>query len=286
MGLDAMPIAEAVALMASQDAVALAAVVSQQSQIAAAVAIVAAAIGRGDRLFYVGAGTSGRLGVLDASECPPTFRSDPSQVQGIIAGGERAMFVAQEGAEDRDDQASAAIDERNIGPGDVVMGIAAGGTTPFVHGALRRAAARGAKTIFLSCVQRVPSEPAVDVVIRPITGPEILTGSTRLKAGTATKLVLNTISTLAMVQCGKVYENLMVDLRATNSKLRDRAIRIVQQVTGAPRDSASEVLEHAGGHVKLAIVMQRRSIDADAAERLLAATGGDLRAALDPKRAT
>jgi N-acetylmuramic acid 6-phosphate etherase len=266
MNLDAMPIAEAVALMG------------------AAVELVAAAIGAGGRLIYVGAGTSGRLGMLDAAECPPTFRSDPSQVQGIIAGSERAMFVAQEGAEDRFDDGGAVMDERRVGPGDVVMGIAAGGTTPFVHGALRRATERGARTIFLSCVQSVPGEPAVDVVIRPITGPEVLTGSTRLKAGTATKLVLNTISTLAMVRCGKVYENLMVDLRATNSKLRDRAIRIVQQVTGASRDSAAEVLERAGGHVKLAIVMQRRSIEPEAAQRLLDAAGGELRAALDPKR--
>jgi N-acetylmuramic acid 6-phosphate etherase len=285
MNLDAMPIAEAVALMGAQDAAAISAVASQRAQIVAAVELAATAIGAGGRLFYVGAGTSGRLGVLDAAECPPTFRSDPSQVQGIIAGGERAMFIAQEGAEDRDDLGIAAIDERSVGPSDVVMGIAAGGTTLFVHGALRRAAERGAKTIFLSCVQPVASEPAVDVVIRPITGPEVLTGSTRLKAGTATKLVLNTISTLAMVRCGKVYENLMVDLRATNAKLRDRAIRIVQQVSGASRESAAEILERAGGHVKLAIVMQRRSIEPDAAQRLLDATGGDLRAALDPKRA-
>jgi N-acetylmuramic acid 6-phosphate etherase len=285
INLDAMPIAQAVALMGTQDAAAVAAVASQQAPIGAAVELAAAAIGAGGRLFYVGAGTSGRLGVLDAAECPPTFRSDPSQVQGIIAGGERAMFVAQEGAEDRADEGGAAMDARSIGPGDVVMGIAAGGTTPFVHGALRRAAARGAKTIFLSCVQPVAGEPAVDVVIRPITGPEVLTGSTRLKAGTATKLVLNTISTLAMVRCGKVYENLMVDLRATNAKLRDRAIRIVQQITGASRESAAEILERAGGHVKLAIVMKRRSIDPDAALRLLDAAGGDLRAALDPMRA-
>ena len=181
--------------------------------------LVVAAMRRGGRLIYVGAGTSGRLGVLDAAECPPTFRTDPELVQGIIAGGQAAMFQAQEGAEDSAGGGAAAIDERAVGEADVVVGIAAGGTTPFVHGALRRAAERGAGTVFLSCVQPVENEPAVDVVIRPITGPEVVTGSTRLKAGTATKLVLNTISTLAMVQMGKVYENLMVDLRATNQKL-------------------------------------------------------------------
>jgi N-acetylmuramic acid 6-phosphate etherase len=285
MGLDAMPIAEAVALMAAQDAAAVAAVDSQQTPIAAAVELAAAALRNGGRLIYVGAGTSGRLGVLDAAECPPTFRSDPMQVQGIIAGGESAMFVAQEGAEDRAEDGASAIDARNVGSADVVMGITAGGTTPFVHGSLRRAAERGAKTIFLSCVHRVENEPKVDVVIRPITGPEVLTGSTRLKAGTATKLVLNTISTLAMVRCGKVYENLMVDLRATNAKLRDRAIRIVQQVTGVDRESAAQVLQRAGGHVKLAIVMQERSLDADKARQLLDSTGEDLRAALDRKAA-
>ena len=164
---------------------------------------------------------SGRLGVLDAAECVPTFRTDPSIIQGIIAGGEQAMFRSQEGAEDNADAGAALVDEKHVGPRDVVMGIAAGGTTPFVHGALRRAAERRAKTIFLSCVQRVENEPAVDVVIRPLTGPEVITGSTRLKAGTATKLVLNTLSTLAMVQLGKVYENLTVDLRASNNKLKD-----------------------------------------------------------------
>lgn len=281
MTLDAMPIAEAVALMAAQDAAAVAAVASQGSAIAAAVELAAAALRNGGRLMYLGAGTSGRLGVLDAAECPPTFRSDPRQVQGIIAGGDAAMFAAQEGAEDRAEDGAAAIDAKNVGASDVVMGIAAGGTTPFVHGALRRAIECGGKTIFLSCVQPVAGEPSVDVVIRPITGPEVITGSTRLKAGTATKLVLNTISTLAMVRCGKVYENLMVDLRATNAKLRDRAIRIVQQVTGLAREPAADVLQRADGHVKLAIMMHMRSIDAEAARELLEFHCGDLRAALD-----
>jgi len=231
-------------------------------------------------LIYVGAGTSGRLGVLDSAECPPTFRTDPDLVQGIIAGGEAAMFKSQEGAEDRPDGGAAAIDAKNVEPNDVVIGIAAGGTTPFVHGALRRATERGARTIFLTCVQTVRGEPQVDLVIRPLVGPEVLTGSTRLKAGTATKLVLNTITTLAMVRLGKVYENLMVDLRATNQKLWDRGARIIATLTGINREAALDLLKRADGHVKAAIVMQHRSVDLPTATRLLGSHGGRLRDAL------
>jgi N-acetylmuramic acid 6-phosphate etherase len=280
MGLDAMGVEDAVAMMNAQDSRAVEAVGAERKNIARAVEIVAAALARGGRLFYVGAGTSGRLGVLDASECPPTFRVDPDLVQGIIAGGEAAMFRSQEGAEDRPEDGAAAIDAKNIGAEDVVMGIAAGGTTPFVHGALRRAAERGAKTVFLSCVQPVPGEPVVDVVIRPLVGPEVLTGSTRLKAGTATKLVLNTITTLAMVRQGKVYENLMVDLRATNQKLWDRGARIISTVTSLGRDQALELLKRADGHVKAAIVMQKRSVNLPTAQAILKKVGGRLREAL------
>src|SRR5438067_6525935 len=202
MNLDAMSVEEAVAVMNAQDARAVQAVKEVRADVVKAIELVVAAFEKGGRLFYVGAGTSGRLGVLDAAECPPTFRTDPEMVQGIIAGGESAMFKAKEGAEDSPEQGAAVVDEKRVGADDVVMGIAAGGTTPFVHGALRRAAGRGAKTIFLSCVQPVANEPKVDVVIRPLTGPEVVTGSTRLKAGTATKLVLNTITTLAFVQIG------------------------------------------------------------------------------------
>ena len=281
MNLDSMSIEEAVALMNQQDSAAVAAVATQQPQISEAIRLVVSAFRAGGRLLYVGAGTSGRLGVLDAAECPPTFRTDPNLVQGIIAGGEAAMFRAQEGAEDSREGGAKAIDEKNIGPHDVVMGIAAGGTTPFVHGALQQARARGAKTIFLSCVQRIENEPAVDVVIRPLTGPEVVTGSTRLKAGTATKLVLNTISTLAMVQLGKVYENLMVDLRATNTKLQDRAERIVATLTGEPRERCRELLKEAQGHVKLAIVMHGRKVDAERAQMILDDAQGNLRKALE-----
>jgi N-acetylmuramic acid 6-phosphate etherase len=280
MALDTMPLEQAIALMNAQDALAVAAVQTQRAQIAAAVELVSAAISAGGRLIYVGAGTSGRLGVLDASECPPTFRTDPWQVQGIIAGGDEAMFRAREGAEDSAEEGAAAIGENDVDGDDVVMGIAAGGTTPFVHGALKQAAARGAKTIFLSCAQPAPGEAPADVVIRPLTGPEVITGSTRLKAGTATKLVLNTISTLAMVRLGKVYENLMVDLRATNSKLRDRAIRIVCTLTGVDRATAAELLDRADGHVKVAVVMQRKSLSADEARAALDAANRSLRAVI------
>ena len=281
MRLDAMDTGDAVALMNAQDALAAAAVAAERASVAAVVDMVAAALAAGGRLIYAGAGTSGRLGVLDASECPPTFRTDPTMVQGVIAGGEVAMFRAQEGAEDRPDDGAAAMDAKEVGPQDVVVGIAAGGTTPFVHGALRRAAKRGAKTVFLTCVQRTDAEPRADHVIRPLVGPEIITGSTRLKAGTATKLVLNTISTLAMVRLGKVYENLMVDLRATNEKLWDRGARIVSTLTGLEREPSLDLLRRADGHVKAAVVMHRRGVGADEAARLLAAAGGRLRDAID-----
>ncbi len=284
MSLDAMPVAEAVALMNAQDAAAVAAVGAEGAAIAAAVERVAAALAAGGRLIYVGAGTSGRLGVLDAAECPPTFRTPPEMIQGIIAGGEAAMFRAQEGAEDRPEGGAAAVDEKEVGPSDVVMGIAAGGTTPFVHGALRRARERGAGTIFLSCVQPVESEPPVDVNIRPLTGPEVLTGSTRLKAGTATKLVLNTISTLVMVRLGKVYENLMVDLKASNTKLWDRGARIVATLTGLAAADAESLLRRADGHVKLAVVMHKRGVDPAAAASILQACGGALRQAMTVAR--
>lgn len=280
MNLDAMSTEEAVALMNAQDRRAVDAVAAERANIARAVEIVADALRRGGRLIYFGAGTSGRLGVLDASECPPTFRTDFETVQGVIAGGEAAMFRAQEGAEDRPEDGAAAVDAKDMGPNDVAMGIAAGGTTPFVHGALRRAAERGAKTIFLSCVQPVPGEPTVDVVIRPLVGPEVLTGSTRLKAGTATKLVLNTITTLAMVRLGKVYGNLMVDLRATNQKLWDRGARIIATLTGLDRARAMDLLKRADGHVKAAIVMHERSVDLPTARQRLEQVGGRLRDAI------
>lgn len=282
MSLDRMTALEAVRLMASQDRVAVEAVAQIAPEVARAVELVVERLRRDGRLLYFGAGTSGRLGVLDASECPPTFRSDPRTVQGIIAGGEKAMFVAQEGAEDSAEQGAAEVDARRVGPDDVVCGIAAGGTTPFVHGALKRARERGAATLFLTCVAPFDNEPEVDLVLRPLVGPEVLTGSTRLKAGTATKLVLNQLTTVAMVRLGKCYENLMVDLRATNAKLWDRGARIVQTLTGLQREAALDLLKRADGHVKAAIVMQKRGVDLEEAKRRLAAADGHLRRALEP----
>jgi N-acetylmuramic acid 6-phosphate etherase len=280
MQLDALSPREALAVMIKHDRIAVEAVEKVAGEVARAVELVSIAFATGGRLIYFGAGTSGRLGVLDASECPPTFRSDPDMVQGVIAGGYEAMFRAKEGAEDSPEGGAKDVDDRSVGPNDVVMGIATGGTTPYVHGALRRARERGAKTIFFSCVQPVPNEPSVDVVIRPLTGPEVLTGSTRLKAGTATKLVLNQITTLAMVRLGKVYENLMVDLRASNIKLVDRSIRIIAMITGVPREEAARLLEASGGHVKLAVLMQKTGLDAGSASKRLETHDGQLRAAI------
>ena len=278
--LDDLPIEAAVELLNQQDMKAVEAVAKERDAIAAAVRLVVGQLKQGGRLFYFGAGTSGRLGVLDASEIPPTYRAPHETVQGVIAGGEAAMFRAQEGAEDSPEGAAKDVDARGIGPKDVVMGIAAGGTTPYVHGALRHAKKLGAKTIFMSCVQKVASEPEVDVVIRPLTGPEVVTGSTRMKAGTATKLVLNAISTLAMVQMGKVYGNLMVDLRASNIKLWDRGARIVSMLTGLGKDEAMEMLKKADGHVKVAVVMQQKKVGAEEARGLIEQAGGRLRGAL------
>jgi N-acetylmuramic acid 6-phosphate etherase len=280
MNLDAMLIEQAVALMNQQDRVALEAVEKERAKVARAIELVVAAFKEGGRLIYFGAGTSGRLGVLDASECPPTFRTEPEMVQGMIAGGKDAMFRAKEGAEDSPEQGGKDVEALSVSSKDVVMGIATGGTTPYVHGALDRAKQLGARTIFFSCVQSFPGEPHCDVVIRPLTGPEVLTGSTRLKAGTATKLVLNQITTISMVQLGKCYENLMVDLRATNQKLWDRGARIIRMLTGLERDDAMELLKRADGHVKAAIVMHKRKVSLDEARARLSKAEGHLRNAL------
>ncbi len=275
--IDTRSTLEIVDCLAAEDALVPAAVAKEREPIAAAVELIVAAFRAGGRLFYVGAGTSGRLGVLDASECPPTYRTPPSQVQGIIAGGRRALVRAVEGAEDRPEDGSAAMDRRLVSERDVVVGIAASGVTPFVRGALERARTRGAKTVFFTCSPQAKSAVPCDVVINPVVGPEAVTGSTRMKAGTATKLVLNTLTTAAMIRMGKTYGNLMVDLRATNEKLRDRSERIVSELTGLGREGARALLAAAGGEVKTAIVMHRRDAGARAARKLLRAAGGSLR---------
>jgi N-acetylmuramic acid 6-phosphate etherase len=272
---------ELVDLMNAEDRTVADAVATQRESIAAAIALVETAFRAGHRLFYVGAGTSGRLGVLDAAECPPTFGSDPAMVQGIIAGGSAALTRAQEGAEDRPDAAREDLAAAGVGAGDVVLGIAASGTTPYVRAALLRATELGATAIIVACSPPPPELLAsVALAILPITGPEVVTGSTRLKAGTATKLVLNTITTGAMVRLGKTYGNLMVDLRATNDKLRDRAERLVIGTCGVERDEARSLLQRADGHVKLAIVMHKLGLDADAARARLDAAGGVVRRVL------
>jgi N-acetylmuramic acid 6-phosphate etherase len=223
----------------------------------------------------VGAGTSGRLGVLDASEMPPTFRTDPAMVQGIIAGGYEALVRAREGAEDSPEDGARAVDEREVDSRDFVLGIASSGSTPWVHGALARARERGARTGLLLCTP--PSRELLethDVVVAPLVGPEVITGSTRMKAGTATKMVLNTISTGAMVLLGKVYGNLMVDLRVTSEKLRDRGERILMETLGVDRAGAATLLEEAEGHVKTALVMGELGVDREEAEARLDAVQG------------
>jgi N-acetylmuramic acid 6-phosphate etherase len=281
MDLDALSTADAVRLMNEEDQTVAQAVATQSDAIAAAVDLVVGRLNKGGRLFYVGAGTSGRLGVLDASECPPTFGTDPEQVQGIIAGGSDALVRSQEGAEDRPEDGAAAITSRSIGDTDIALGIAASGVTPYVHGALEAAASAGAGTIFFTCNPAAAEQVSVDVVIAPEVGPEIITGSTRLKAGTATKLVLNTISTLAMVQLGKVYENLMVDVRPSNTKLRDRTRRILGTLTGLSESEADTAISGADGDLKLAIVQTKRAVSKETARRLLDENGNVVRRALE-----
>ncbi|HXV16762.1 MAG TPA: N-acetylmuramic acid 6-phosphate etherase [Gemmatimonadaceae bacterium] len=257
------------------------AVATQRVQIAKAIEIAERTFRAGGRLFYVGAGTSGRLGVLDASEIPPTFGADPEMVQGMIAGGLPALTRAQEGAEDIVENGAKEVDARKIGKNDFLIGIAASGTTPYVHAAIVRARELGAATGIISCSELAPEVlETVDVAIVPITGPEVVTGSTRMKAGTATKLVLNMITTGAMIRLGKTYGNLMVDLRATNNKLKDRSERIVIEVCGVSRDEARKLLDAADKSVKTAIVMQKLGLDRDGALAALERAGGVIRRAI------
>jgi N-acetylmuramic acid 6-phosphate etherase len=273
---------EIVDLIAAEDARVPAAVRSQREQIASAIEEAEATFRRGGRLFYVGAGTSGRLGVLDASEMPPTYGTDPEMVQGIIAGGHKALTRSQEGAEDRLESAVEDLNAHGVRAGDFVIGIAASGTTPYVRRALAHARAVGARTGLVAC-SPPPDETVqlVDILILAITGPEVVTGSTRMKAGTATKLVLNTITTGAMIRLGKTYGNLMVDLRATNKKLEDRSERIIAEVCDVPRAEARALLDRAGGTVKTAIVMHVLHTSRDDAERALANAGGVIRRAVN-----
>jgi len=270
--LDALGIVD---LINAEDHVVADAVREERRAIARAIELVEDAFRAGGRLVYVGAGTSGRLGVLDAAEMPPTFGTDPAMVRGVIAGGYDALVRAQEGAEDSPAAGAAAMDDLGIAAGDFVLGIATSGTTPYVHGALARARERAARTGFLLCTY--PSKELIamhDVVIAPLVGPEVITGSTRMKAGTATKMVLNTITTGAMIRLGKVYGNLMVDLQVTCEKLRDRGERILESMLGLERAAAAELLERAGGQVKTALVMGKLGVEKAEAARRLDAVGG------------
>ena len=279
--LDRLTALELVALFAQEHARTVAAIAAAQTELAEAIERTAAALRHGGRLFYVGAGTSGRLGVLDAAECPPTFCTPPELVQGIIAGGAGAMVRSSEGLEDRPEDGAAAIAHHHITNLDVVLGITAGGTTPFVHGALQAARQRGATTIFLACVPKEQVQSPSDIDIRLLVGPEILAGSTRLKAGTVTKLALNILSTSVMVKLGKVYGNRMVDVAVTNQKLYDRALRILADLTDLDRKAAALLLERSGRHVKLALLMHWTGLDRERGTHLLEEHQGQLRAAVD-----
>ncbi len=282
--IDRLSIAEAFDVMNGEDATIARAIADARDDICKAIEFVVHAFKNGGRLIYVGAGTSGRLGVLDASECPPTFLSDPNMVQGIIAGGHTALTQAVEGAEDYPEDGATAVDEKNVGPNDVVFGITTGGTTPYVHGAVNRAKERGAKTVFFGCVTGEHVSDSTDVSIRVLVGPEIVTGSTRLKAGTATKIVLNMITTISMIRIGKVYGNLMVDVNTkANKKLVDRGTRQIQTITGLDRETAHALLERSDGHVKCALVMHAKQTDLETARRLLKEHDGQLSTILDAK---
>ncbi|MBI2619104.1 MAG: N-acetylmuramic acid 6-phosphate etherase [Ignavibacteriales bacterium] len=291
MEIDAKSIPEILRIINAEDKKIADAVAQEIPYLVQAVRIVVQAFKDGGRLIYAGAGTSGRLGVLDAVECPPTFGTDPEMVQGMIAGGEEAMFKAQEGAEDKEENGARDVDQKKVGRNDVVCGIAASLRTPYVVGAVKRAKARGAKTLYVTTNPRTrlysqeftELAKSVDVAVCPEVGPEIVMGSTRMKSGTAQKLVLNMITTTAMIQLGKVYENMMIDLQMTNLKLKERAKRVVMTIAGVNYEEASAFLDQAGGHVKTALVMIKAGVDRKEARRRLKESEGFVRDAIEGK---
>lgn len=280
LNLDELGVDELLATMNAEDARVPVAVAAALPAIGRAVRAAAAALRAGGRLIYFGAGTSGRLGVLDAAECPPTFSASPDQVIGLLAGGNQAMFRAAEGAEDSAELGVADLTGIGLTAGDVVVGIAASGRTPYVIGGLDHAREVGAVTVSIACNPDAPVSAHADIAIEVDNGPEVLTGSTRLKAGTSQKLILNMISTATMVQLGKTYGNLMVDVTPTNVKLIDRAVRIVREATGCDEPEARRALDESGNHAKTAIVMVLCAVDAAEARRRLDAADGFVRAAL------
>lgn len=279
--LDQLSALQIAGLMNQEDSLVPAAVGRELDSIAQAIEWIAEAFRNGGRLLYMGAGTSGRLGVLDAAECPPTFSSQPSMVVGIIAGGPAALTTAIEGAEDDANQGAFDLKQGNLSSSDVLVGIATSGRTPYVIGGLDYARQIGARTIGLSCNANSDLHQHADLMITPVVGPEVLSGSTRLKAGTATKLVLNMLTTGAMVLIGKTYGNRMVDLRATNQKLKMRSQRMVSELTGLDAPQAAEILQRCSGEVKTAIVAAIRNVSVDEARQLLQAASGQLRGALE-----
>ena len=280
--LDELSTVKLLEIMNAADAQVAAAVALEIPRIAAASLAIVTALESGGSLVYVGAGTSGRLGVLDAAECPPTFGVSEDLVHGIIAGGEHALAHSLEGVEDDPVAGARDLEAAGFGTGDVLVGISASGRTPYVLGAVRKARELGSVTCGISCVQDSELSRAVQYPIEPIPGPEILTGSTRLRAGTATKLILNMISTAVMVKLGHVYGNLMVNVQPTNRKLEDRARRIIQEATGVTYEQAAELLDRAGRSVRVAIIMQKKGLSREVAETLLANAKGRIREALKP----
>ena len=278
--IDAKPIVEILEIINAEDQKIPGIIAGEIQHIEQATQLVIDAFQNGGRLIYVGAGTSGRLGILDASEIPPTYNASPELVQGFIAGGDKALRSAIEGAEDFPENGAALMQEIGVIPEDVVLGIATSGVTPYVLGALTEARLMGAKTIFFTCVNPADISVDADIIIAPQVGPEVVTGSTRMKAGTATKLVLNMITTAAMIKMGKVYENLMVDLKATNYKLTDRARRIIASITECPYDEASELLDQANKFVKVALVMKKGGVSPEQAHAYLDRFGGNVREAI------
>ena len=278
--LDALCTEDLVGVFVAEDRKPQEAVAGAASALAQAIDAIAQRLQAGGRLFYLGAGTSGRLGVLDAAECPPTFCSAPELVQGVLAGGAPALLRSSEGLEDLFDAGRSDLEARGFGSGDALVGIAAGGTTPYVHGGLAHARSLGALAIAMACVPAEQVPMPCDIDIRLISGPEVLTGSTRLKAGTATKMALNILSTGVMVRLGKVYGNRMVDVAVTNSKLEDRALRILSDLANVNREQGRALLAASAGSVKLALVMARRSLNSEQAAEVLERSGGNLRQAL------
>ena len=278
--LDQLDTLALVALFVDEDRRPQQAVAEATPALAEAVDAISERLRLGGRLFYLGAGTSGRLGVLDAAECPPTFCSDPEQVQGVLAGGSAALLRSSEGLEDVEDAGRADLEERGFCGKDCLVGIAAGGTTPYVRGGLAFAKSVGALAIAMACVPTEQAPLPCDIDIRLLTGPELLTGSTRMKAGTATKLALNTLSTAVMVKLGKVFGNRMVDVAASNSKLVDRSLRILRDLAGVERGRGLMLLEDAGGSVKLALLMAAADLSVDQASDLLQKHDQQLRSAL------